>query len=166
MKSLEKLAKAIDKYAERYMNRLAYTIAAKAQINFDRNKYNITGTPAEIDVIVSYGVEDEKNAYVVAAGPKVAFIEFGTGRFNQPYNFTYIQQNADITIHGTYGKHKGRQRAWGYYAKGTLGSIQLGGNDFINEKQWQKPVITFGMNPAHALFNAIKDAKKEVRSKK
>lgn len=99
---------------------------------------------------------------VIAHGPKVAFIEFGTGTSNPDYPI-----DSKLTAHGTYGKLKGKQRAWGFYASGKE---QLNNRDFrhINRKKdgsEKEVIITYGIVPSRAFYNAIKNTKKEVEKK-
>lgn len=141
--SIDNAIKQIKKYKndflakeEEFVRRLKELGVSVATTGFSTASYDGTN-----DVLVTE-TQNGNRAVVIAYGETVGFIEFGTGVFNPEYNSSGLEYTPPA--HGTYGKGRGKQRAWGYYGDpGTNGVVQKSG-----------VVITKGNPPAEAMLAA------------
>lgn len=114
------------KYAERteiLKERVAESVGKLAQNGFNGAIVSdfTDGTSIEADVNVFS--EKRGDMYVVIAdGEDAVFVEFGAGVYHNGSVGTSPHPNGNelgMTI-GSYGKGKGKQKAWGYYEGGDL----------------------------------------------
>lgn len=180
----------LDKAADKYCEKVANTIGDLAQENFDRASHFVSGRDPETMV---YVVKAEDKWCVKAVGEQVAFIEFGTGVFNEKYPIpadripAYTINIQPNVMRGKLGKGNGRKRAWGFYGRASDVATAIGNSsgkmDFVvsadeptDEKRHyygdkrfitsgaakDDVIITYGLNPQRCLFNAIRDARREL----
>lgn len=124
IREVEKYKRDLLAKFETYRSKLAYEIVNKAQLNFSGASVDdlvVGGTrPAEVSV----WVDDQGSiTVIVAEGEDAVWCEFGAGVYhNTPAGSSPHPHGAELgfTI-GSYGKGRGRRRAWGYYDEdGTL----------------------------------------------
>lgn len=104
------------------------------------------------DVRVAFPYFEGETLYLTADGDAVAFIEFGSGTFYEPYPIT-VQ---GVDERGTYGKHMGEHPPWKY--EGDAGNLGV----IIRRRGNGKDLVeTYGNPPARAMYNASKVFDKE-----
>ena len=117
-----------------------------AQAGFANAQY-----AGENDVVVAVPVWRGNTLVLSAHGNAVAFIEFGTGTFYQPYPDSEMASRAGVVPRGEYGKKKGRKPPWRYVGvAGNAGVVKHHKSDGTDV------VETYGNPPARAMYEASK----------
>ena len=115
---IEKFKTDFQRKVDTYRKRIAEEIAVQASANFASSVMDdvISSSPRRPDVDVTFS-DDGKIAVIVANGEDAVWCEFGAGVYHNgsvgsspnPYG-----NDLGFTI-GSYGKGRGKQKAWGYY---------------------------------------------------
>lgn len=183
--------KLIDKWEHRIKHklqdsayRLAYGIDLRGRINLAKAVVYTSNTQA-------YSVSSRKVAYdgriceyeVIFDGPQIAFLEFGTGKWNEPFmmgvSSEYMPRIADgrVPERGGYGRGKGEQYHWAFYRETNVsrvnGDYEMTYKTYIRKSDGgtsiylnKKPIIvTQGLKPQRMIYNAIREGIREVRRK-
>lgn len=149
MKNLQEYKKSIPERNRRMIEKLADIGIQTASVRFLQAQYDGTN-----DAKVT-GPEwiDENKLLIVASGQSVGFIEFGTGIF---YSEEHPKASEFGAIRGSFGKHNGLQRTWGYYGDPGTNGIE------IKKKNGNTVVLTHGNPPARAMYEAGKEMRARI----
>lgn len=186
MKMLDNLLRKIPEYAKRRCEKIARSISDKASANIDKASIYLSDY---IDIPMVYEVNQSSGNEIIyevnVIGKQVAFLEFGTGVYNEPFmngvNGTYIPSivNKGIPSRASYGDGKGSRYHWAFYPTYS-GNVSSANGDKIYDYrvyyrkrdggvsiyQLKKPVIvTKGIAPQRMIYNAIRDTLREVKKK-
>lgn len=166
--------------------RLAYGIELRGKINVAKAVAYTSNTQA-------YSVSSRKTKYdgrdceyeVIFDGPQIAFLEFGTGIYNETFLMGISSQYIPDIVNmartpdrGGYGRGKGMQYHWAFYRESNVSSLngdyELTYKTYLRKRDGglsiyrnSKPiVITTGLKPQRMIYNAIREGLREVRKKK
>ncbi len=113
-----------------------------AEVARERFQAAVSGYDGDdTDVTVTVEPQGEVTE-IIATGPKVGFLEFGTGVVHPEYSHSGGGEGMlypEAPKHGTYGKGYGKRPVWGFYPGGD---------------REEKVVLTTGSDPAEAMTGA------------
>lgn len=122
---LEVIRQKIITGSQQLLNKLAEGGCQIAGARFAQAQYDGTNR----DVQVSVAAKGEGTIAVVATGPAVLFIEFGTG-VTYPDDPTIRASivSGDVAGRGEYGKGRGKNASWVYYDENLQAFVSTQGN--------------------------------------
>lgn len=140
-KQIEQYKEKLKTFEREMLTRLASLGATRVEAT-----YSSFETFEPFDFEVTFDVL-EKTAVITARGEKIAFIEFGAGKYYNTMQGQYPKPlPSGIVGIGQYGKGHGKRDAWGYYENGDKSKL----------------VITHGNPPAKAFWEAELEIKEKV----
>lgn len=128
-----------------------------ATANFARSKFN--------GIKVAKENNGETMGKLIASGEEVIFAEFGTGITHTFGNRNPMAEEFGF-VPGSYGKGRGNNPYWGFYAEGNSTPNDFAGQDILNIKKLKNGnslVITAGSKPANAMYLATVAMKKKIK---
>lgn len=156
IKNITKVRRALNGYQNRLMGGINNTInelcnigVKVGQTNFD----SFTEYAGENNVRVSYlfdKSETTPHAIVLATGTNITCIEFGTGQYFEPNDWS-VEQGFS---RGGFGQGKGNNEGWGYYDNGRN---QGNAVPIRISKDGKQVFFTRGNYPARAMFGACEE---------
>ena len=155
LSGLQRYINSLESKAREIEQKTAELGQTTAQSIFDVEAPNYPGAQGYVNVTVEDGAKHGKA--VVAAGPKVAFIEFGTGIMYPRWPGNRLP--AGIVPHGWYGSGKGASpRGWIYKGEPGNGRYAKAVSKRAG-RYWTK-----GNPPASAMYQAMRDMDEEAGS--
>lgn len=188
MKVLDELIKKIPERANNYCKRIANSIERKTTINI---KNAVPYLSDLIDYPITYIVNEstkETSSYTInVIGSQLAFLEFGTGIYNQPYLMgaggyapDIVSKTSIAASRGLYGKGKGERYWWIFNARYS-GNVGIRDAEFVPPEPSKehhyygdkrlintsgnknaKKIITKGIPPQRMVYRAVQETIKEL----
>lgn len=156
--ALDSYVKGIERLAVELPGRLAEVGAEEARHGFTNAQY--AGPDGDVTVTADTHPTSTGAVGIVSAnGPKVAFIEFGTGiEMGQGYPGERPEGIAGL---GEYGQHKGANPPWGFYGT-EPGRLPPWGTFRFKNKNGDTVIITHGNPPAAGMAAAAAEMRNRL----